>query len=124
MAPTVESKALTILYVEDESIIRKNVETCLNYMFNVIVAKNGQEGLNLFNTNNIDLVVTDVSMPGKSGISMIEEIKEIKPNIPCIITTAHELEVLKDFSSLDCQYIKKPFDVKFLMKSAMKTLKI
>lgn len=125
MSPTKESKALTVLYVEDESIIRRNVEICLSYIFNVKVAKDGKEGIEIFKKNKIDLVISDINMPIKDGVSMIKEIKNIKPEIPCIITTAYDLEIVNNLYSFKyCQYVKKPFDVKVLLKSVMDTLKV
>ena len=126
MAPTKKSKALNILYVEDESVIRRNVQICLDHIFNVIVAENGEEGLISFHKNNIDLIITDINMPIKNGICMIEEIKKINPNIPCIVTTAYELDVINSLlSSVDfCKYLKKPFDVKDLLDITMNSLKV
>lgn len=125
MALAIKSKTLTILYVEDEGVIRKNVETCLKYIFNVIVAKDGKEGMEIFKNNKIDLIVTDINMPIKDGVSMIKEIKKINPKIPCIITSAYDIEIVNKLYSLEhCQYIKKPFDVKILIKSVMNTLKV
>jgi len=119
------SKNFTILYVEDETIIRKNVENCLSYIFNVLVAKDGEEGLDLFEHNKIDLVITDINMPLKDGIEMLEDIKEVNPNVPCIVTSAFDIEVINKLDpGINCQYMVKPFDVKELLNNSLKVLKL
>ena len=118
-------KKFTILYVEDETIIRENVENCLKFVFNIIVAKDGEEGLNYFNTQKIDLVITDINMPVKDGISMLEDIKQIHPDIPCIVTSAYDLEIVNKLESISiCQYMTKPFDIQELLYNSIKALNL
>ncbi len=119
------SKNFTVLYVEDEKVIRTNVESCLSYIFNVVVAKNGKEGLELFKDNNIDLIITDINMPLKNGIEMLEDIKNENPNVPCIITSAFDMEAMdKIDSKVSCQYMLKPFDVRDLLNNSLKILEL
>ena len=54
-----------------------------------ISASSGMEALDILNNEIIDLVLTDVKMPGMSGIQLLENIKEINPDIPVIIMTAY-----------------------------------
>ena len=118
-------KDFTILYVEDEKIIRSNVEKCLSYIFNVLVAENGQDGIDIFKNNEIDLIITDIYMPKKDGISMLIDIKKLKPTIPCIITSAHNPIILdKSLTFEPCNYIVKPFDIKDLLNRSIKLLKL
>jgi len=51
-------------------------------------ASSGMEALDILNNQLIDLVLTDVKMPGMTGINLLEKIKEIKPDMPVIIMTA------------------------------------
>ncbi|MCP3942159.1 MAG: sigma-54-dependent Fis family transcriptional regulator [Desulfobacteraceae bacterium] len=51
-------------------------------------ASSGMEALDILNTQLIDLVLTDVKMPGMTGIDLLKKIKEIKPDMPVIIMTA------------------------------------
>ncbi|RXJ88324.1 response regulator [Arcobacter sp. CECT 8983] len=116
-------KNFTILYVEDESIVRSNVEICLNYVFNVIIAENGKVGLEKFNNEKIDLIITDINMPLKDGIAMLKEIRNINPHIPCIITSAVDIEIIERIKSLGVsKCIPKPFDMKDLLNCSMKVL--
>lgn len=116
-------KKITVLYVEDEDTIRTNVEACFNYVFNVISAENGKSGLEKFIDNKIDLVITDINMPIKDGISMIEEIRKISHDVPCIITSAYDIDMLNKIEDIGIsKYITKPFDIKELIASSIKVL--
>ncbi|RXJ70288.1 response regulator [Halarcobacter ebronensis] len=116
-------KDFTILYVEDEGVIRSNVEKCLNYIFDVKVAKDGKEGLDIFHNNKIDLIITDIYMPQKDGISMMQDIKMVNPNIPCIITSAYDPKLAQRADSCNlCNYLSKPFDIRELLNNCLKAL--
>ena len=116
-------KKITVLYVEDEDLIRVNVKICLDYIFNVVSANNGQEGIDKFKNNKIDLIITDINMPIKDGIEMLEEIKKISFDIPCIITSAYDKEMLSRVKYISkCLYISKPFDIKDLMSKSLSLL--
>lgn len=125
MKDTVEKKQnLTVLYVEDEIAIRNNVEICLRYVFNVVVAQNGKEGLEKFNTHEIDLIVTDINMPIKNGLAMIEEIKRVSPHTPCVVTSAFDHELLGSLQTMGVEkFIAKPFDINELINSIKSILK-
>lgn len=117
-------KNFTVLYVEDESFIRSNVECCLKYFFNVIVAKDGQDGLKRFINDKIDLIITDINMPNKNGLEMLYDIKSINPLIPCIVTSAYDIDIVNKAKDLGvCHYITKPFDIKDLLNDSLKILK-
>ena len=107
---------LTILYVEDNKDIKENTIVSLNLLNATIIgANNGKEGLDLFIENNskIDIILTDISMPVMNGLEMIEEIKQIRSDIPILITTAHqEIPYLKKAIELGVtSYILKPIQV-------------
>jgi len=83
------SKNLKLLYVEDNEEAREAVLVMLNEFFNnITVAIDGQDGLDKFNINNFDLIITDINMPKLNGLEMIREIKEINKNIPILILSA------------------------------------
>ena len=84
------TKTLTLLYVEDEDELRESVQTYLNKLFtNIIIAKNGQEGLELYKKQQCDIVVSDINMPIMNGLDMAEKIKEINPDQEIIIISAY-----------------------------------
>ena len=64
-------------------------------------------------TENPSLILTDIKMPGKSGIDLLDEVKELRPEIPIIIMTAHsDLEsALESYEHGAWEYLPKPFDI-------------
>ena len=122
-------KSLTILYVEDEDVARKQLEKVLNRLFKeVIVAKNGLEGLQkyqedkLLEDSKIDLILSDINMPQLNGIEMLEKIREKNDSIPIIFTTARsETEYLLKAISLNASYYAlKPIDIEDVVEKIEK----
>ena len=64
-------------------------------------------------TENPSLILTDIKMPGKSGIDLLDEVKELRPEIPFIIMTAHsDLEsAVESYEHGAWEYLPKPFDI-------------
>ena len=119
-------KDLTILYVEDDQYIQENTVITLEMLqINVIKASDGKEGLEKFIQNDhIDLILTDINMPIMNGLDMIEKINDIRPNVPLIITTAHqEVEFLIRAIELGVHsYIMKPIDIYKIIDSLIKSI--
>ncbi len=85
-----ELKRMNILYVEDEEMIRKTFERSLSRMFgNIFQAENGKVGLEVFQKEHIDLILTDVNMPEMNGLEMSQAIKNINNRVPIIISSAY-----------------------------------
>ena len=113
------TKPLTVLYVEDDEIVAKNMQKILSKFFDTIVyCHNGEEGLEKFLINTIDIIISDINMPILSGISMIKEIKKRDKNIPTILITAHqELNYYENAMELHVDaYIAKPINIEKLIE--------
>ena len=83
-------KNIYLLYVEDEDDLREIMVTYLRKFFpHIDSAKNGEEGLNLYQTNEYDLVITDILMPKLDGLQMSEKIKKINDQQNIIIISAY-----------------------------------
>jgi putative nucleotidyltransferase with HDIG domain len=107
------AQTLTVLYVEDDSLIRQEMAVYLKNLFSkVVVANNGKEGLDVYLQEPFDIVVTDLSMPVMNGIDMITKIREIKKEQAILITTAHsESSYMINAIKLGVDgYILKPFN--------------
>ena len=74
----------TILVIDDEKAIREMMTMMLKEKYNVLLAENGAEGIHLAQNNNIDLVITDIQMPGITGNEVCKKIQEINPDIKTI----------------------------------------
>ena len=85
-----KSKDIKILYAEDELEVRDSVVKLLEIVFTDLkLASNGQEALEIYKNEPVDLVITDIHMPKMDGIELIKEIKKINNDIPTLIISAH-----------------------------------
>ena len=111
------NRNIKILYVEDEQTIRENTKRPLNYLCDeLVIATNGEEGLELYKQYLPDIVVSDIKMPHMNGIDMCKAIKKINPKQYIIFTTAHS-ESGYFMDAIDMQvdgYILKPIDYELL----------
>ena len=114
-----------ILVVEDQNEISGIVSKYLKSEgFNSLVAENGFEALEIFNSNECHLVILDVMMPGIDGFQVLKEIRLIS-EVPVIMLTAKQEEVdrLKGFDNGADDYVIKPFSTRELMKRVKVILK-
>ncbi len=107
------TKNLKVLYVEDDVSIGQTMVQYLEKFFSVVVyAANGLEGLQKYQLQKFDIVITDLSMPKMNGLDMLEQIKELNESQAVLITTAHS-ESDYMFGAIKAGidgYIIKPFD--------------
>lgn len=109
-----DQKAFKVLYVDDEAINLELFQLSFEDLFEIIVAESGMEGLEIVSQNDgIDLIISDMRMPGISGMEFISRTKQLKPEIPCIILSGYdkskEIDVALE-NKLIVDYMMKPFD--------------
>jgi YesN/AraC family two-component response regulator len=115
----------TVLYVEDEPLIRDNIAEILSTFFDkVYLAQNGIEALNLYKSNQIDLIISDISMPKLNGLDLVKQIREKDQDINFILTTAFtDQEYLLDAIELNIiKYVIKPLNSTKLLDALSKFL--
>ncbi len=113
-------KDCVILYVEDELSVQNQTKMILDdFVKEVKIASDGEEGLRIALEEEIDIIVTDIMMPHKNGIDMLKELKEAGKDIPAIITTAFtETEYLMEAIKLKVDgFITKPINIKDLINT-------
>jgi DNA-binding NtrC family response regulator len=114
-----------ILIVEDEESIREALRDWLTEGgYKVETAKDGEDGLKIISDHDVALVLLDLRLPGKDGISVLKEAKTIRPQLKVIIITAYpssqtKVAALKE-GAVD--YLPKPFDLIALEKLIQGTL--
>lgn len=119
-------RELTILCVDDESTIRESYRHILSsYFQKVILAKDGEEGLRIFEKGGIDLVLSDYMMPKKNGIELIRAIRKRDKSIPVILVTAmKESEILKEALNINTtHFLNKPIEKQTLLNVLMSAAK-
>lgn len=103
----------TILLVDDEpgllELLKEGLE---DFNFFVVCASNGSEALEMMKKHSVDCLITDIKMPGMSGIELVTILRESRPTIPVFFITAYQdlpKEVLANLQPK--AIIFKPFDI-------------
>jgi len=107
-----------LLIVDDEQSVRysfRKLFNSSNYTF--CEASNADEAIISFKKERPNLVILDIEMPGRDGIQVLKELKELSPKTPVIIITAYGSgdRVIKAMKYGAYEYIEKPFDIPRLM---------
>lgn len=113
---TVENN-VRVLLVEDEDKMRELIKIAFKKEnFETIEAVDGKQGLNLFRTNQVDIVILDIMLPEIDGWTVCREIRRLS-NVPIILLTARgeEFDKLFGFELGADDYIVKPFSPKELI---------
>jgi len=116
-----------ILVVDDDRSTRETLEIFLNEIgFNVLLASDGNDGFEIYESEKPALVITDLKMPNIDGIKLLKMIKNSNTNIPVIIITAYDdMDTTIDAMKLRAyDYIEKPIDIaklKFIIMRALET---
>ena len=118
---------ISVLYVEDEKDVREFTAKLLGSLVKkVYSAEDGLDGLEQFKEyiDDIDLIVTDINMPKMDGLEMCALIKELKSEIPIVITSAHnDPNFLKKAINVGVStYAMKPIDLYQLVDSMIKAI--
>lgn len=103
-----------VLVIDDEAHIRRVIEVKLkNQGYQVITARNGQEGLDLIHSHQPDAVVTDINMPlldGDKLCRMTDDLKKERPFLTLVITARISPEEQAWVNEMrDTQLMEKPF---------------
>ena len=115
----------TILIVDDEKNYLVVLEALLGPEgYEILTTGNATDALRLVREADLDLVITDMKMPGMNGMELLEESKKIKSELPVIIMTAYgtiemAVEAMKKHA---CDYITKPFQNEQLKLTVQKAL--
>ena len=108
----------TILTIEDDAAIRQGIVDSLSYFgHSVIEAGDGDAGWKLAAEREYDLLLLDLALPGKPGLQILGELRELRPTQPVIILTAKgdEQDRVAGLKAGADDYVVKPFGVNELM---------
>jgi len=109
---------MKILVIEDEKKVANFLQKGLKEeQFVVDVAYDGLEGEHLATTNDYDLILLDIMLPGKDGIEILKTLRQRQINIPVIMLTAKEMveDKVEGFNAGCDDYISKPFSFEELL---------
>jgi two-component system NtrC family response regulator len=117
----------TILLIDDDESLRRVMEFHLQEDgYRVLTETDGRSGLQRFQAEAVDLVVTDIRMPEMDGMELLTRLKAMQPDLPVIVLTAHgtidsAVEAMKLGAS---DYLTKPFSREQLKTAASKALEV
>lgn len=110
--------ALKILVIDDERSIRNTLRDILGFEgYQVELAENGKEGLDLVQATDFDIILCDIKMPEMDGLETLEQIRKIKPESTVVMISGHgtidtAVEAIKK-GAFD--FIEKPLDLNRLL---------
>ena len=105
-------EAAEVLIVDDDRVLRTLIQRILeNQNFRITTASSAEEALTVLSDRSFDLVLTDLQMPGMSGLELLAHIKSRWPDLPVVMITAHNVaeNVIQALRSGVSDFIPKPF---------------
>jgi DNA-binding response OmpR family regulator len=113
---------MKLLIVDDDTNIQRLYKEELEEEgYEVVVATTGKDALEMFDEENPDIVTLDILMPDIDGISLLRKMKEKRPDIPIIMSTAYDYR--DDFAVWASEaYIVKSSDLSELKKTIKKLI--
>ena len=79
----------SVLVVDDDKSTRDGLQRALRAKFRVLVAESADRALALLDTNDVDLLLSDVRMPGMDGLALMRRAMARNPGLICILLTAY-----------------------------------
>ncbi|MFO1476549.1 MAG: hybrid sensor histidine kinase/response regulator [Verrucomicrobiota bacterium] len=112
-APEPPRRRGTLLVVDDEDGPRQSIRVIFKDDYDILMASDGAQAVELVQKNRIDVAVCDIRMSGMSGIEVLERLKYVDPAIEVVMMTAFETtDTMRQALRLRaCDYINKPFDI-------------
>ena len=107
-----------ILVVEDDTNARKLMKAVLERAeYSVIPAVNGEDALNILDSNHVDLILLDIMMPGMDGYTLASELRAAGNTVPILMVTAKQLpaDKRKGFLAGTDDYMTKPVDTEEML---------
>jgi len=109
-----QNESIKILVIEDDSTMREGIQTVLEKTgYAVSIAKDGYEGSRLFRQQMPHLVITDLKLPGKSGMDLLQEFKDTNSKIEVILISAYgTIDLAVNALKMGARdFIAKPFSI-------------
>ncbi|MGE5840668.1 MAG: response regulator [Deltaproteobacteria bacterium] len=115
---------MKVLVVDDESIVLESCKRVLEDCFEVIAARSAEEALEVIHRGQIGVILLDIKMPGKDGMTLLREVKQKWPNIPVIVMSGYATnETVEQVSRTEAAtFIEKPFTPDELVEALAKVI--
>jgi two-component system invasion response regulator UvrY len=118
---------MKILLVDDHAIVRRGMRELLGEEFEAAEfeeAATGEEAIEIVKRSSFDLVVLDLSMPGRGGLDALKDIRSTSPRLPVLVLSQHAEEqyAIRAFRAGSAGYVTKDSAPDELVKAARKAL--
>jgi CheY-like chemotaxis protein/anti-sigma regulatory factor (Ser/Thr protein kinase) len=115
-----ERMSTTVLLAEDDASSREIYHAILDAEgYRVIDTADGNAALDVLNSEPVDLLLTDIMMPGMTGIELLERARKIHPDLRAIVMTGHKTSeaVIGALRNRACEFLSKPFGTNELVEA-------
>jgi len=113
----------TILIIDDDEHIREILRDFLqSHGYNILLAKDGLQGMSILENEKLDLAILDIKLPFVSGIGLVEIAGQSKPDLPIICITGYGYTPKSIAEEKTCHVFNKPFELKEILETIQKLL--
>jgi len=120
-----DERIYSVLIVDDERFVRQLLNSFLGSKYACSTAENGEQALQELKTRQIDLVMTDIKMPGMSGLELCDIVRRSYQQTQVVIISALADSARRE-AAQRCgavEFIEKPFDLKHVLNTIERVLK-
>ncbi|MEI6562907.1 MAG: sigma-54 dependent transcriptional regulator [bacterium] len=113
-----------ILIVDDDMGSRESLRQTFFRLYDITVTASAASALKILESQRVDLMLLDVMMPEKDGLTLLKELQELHPDLPCIMVSASASvqPVVEAMKAGACDFVIKPFDVAEIRRIVSRTL--
>jgi two-component system, sensor histidine kinase and response regulator len=124
MAATIAKPRRTLMVVDDEEGPRQSLRIVFKDEYNILMANDGIQAIQLTKLHHVDAAILDIRMFGMTGVELLERLKAVDANIEVIMLTAYEtLETARQALRCGaCDYLNKPFDISTMRAAVSKAM--
>ena len=113
-----------MLIVDDDRGSRESLRQTFSHLYRIHVAESAGQALATLAEHAMDIVLLDVMMPEKDGVTLLKEINDLYPGVPCIMVSASPSvrPVVESMKAGACDFVLKPFDVAEIRRSVARVI--
>jgi DNA-binding NtrC family response regulator len=102
-----------MLIVDDDRGSRESLRQVFGRLYHAFLAENAAQALQHLDRHPVDILLLDVMMPEKDGVTLLKEVNDLHPGLPCVMVSASPgvRPVVESMKAGACDFVTKPFDV-------------
>ena len=114
----------SMLIVDDDRGSRESLRQIFTVLYQIRLAENAAQALRQLAQQPVDIVLLDVMMPEKDGVTLLKELNDLYPGLPCIMVSASPSvrPVVDSIKAGACDFVIKPFDVEEIRRIVARVL--